>query len=151
MKATEILKTDHQNLLKLIDQLKTTAEGGERDAIALQRVYDSLIVHTRCEEQIFYPAMRSIDEGEVQTSIEAHQEIDDLLEELVAIRIQKGIDLFLNLLNQLEQKTRSHIQEEEARLIPEAEDRLKGKLEELGNQIEWLKVDLRTTQFGMAA
>lgn len=148
MKATDILKTDHRMVLDLINQLRAT---GKRDAILLQRIYDSLKVHTQCEEEIFYPAMKEIDSEEVRISIEEHQEIDHLLEDLMAIRIQKGMVVFFEMLNALEQKIRQHVEEEEQRLFPEAEERLKGELERLGNRIEQYKIDLRTSQYGMAA
>lgn len=148
MKATEILKKDHQTVLDLINRLKALKQ---RNAILLQRIYDNLKVHTQCEVQIFYPALEGIEHEEVQTSIEEHQEADDVLEELMAIRIQKGMAVFLEVLDTLDQKVRAHFQEEEERLIPAAEEGLQDRLEDLGNQIDRLKIDLRTSQYGMAA
>ncbi len=148
MKATEILKKDHQTVLDLINRLKALKQ---RNAILLQRIYDNLKVHTQCEVQIFYPALEGIEREEVQTSIEEHQEADDVLEELMAIRIQKGMAVFLEVLDTLDQKVRAHFQEEEERLIPAAEEGLQDRLEDLGNQIDRLKIDLRTSQYGMAA
>lgn len=148
MKATEILKKDHQTVLDLINRLKALKQ---RNAILLQRIYDNLKVHTQCELQIFYPALEGIEHEEVQTAIEEHQEADDVLEELMAIRIQKGMAVFLEVLDTLDQKVRAHFQEEEERLIPAAEERLQDRLEDLGNQIDRLKIDLRTSQYGMAA
>jgi iron-sulfur cluster repair protein YtfE (RIC family) len=149
MKATEILKTDHRNVLDLIDQGKVMKE---RNALLLQRLYDNLKVHTACEEQIFYPAVNGLDHhDEIQRSIEEHQAIDDLLEEVMAIRAQKGIDTLRQEVTTLGEMLQQHIQKEEGVLFPEAEDQLKGRLDDLGNQIERLKIDLRTSEYGMAA
>ena len=100
MKATEVLKADHRNVFDLMNQLRAA---GKRDALLLQRIYDSIKVHTQCEEEIFYPAMQPINSDEIQRARTAHDEIDDLLEELMAIRIQKGMVVFFEVLNQLEQ------------------------------------------------
>lgn len=148
MKATDILKSDHQNILDLLSRLKALKQ---RNAILLQRIYDNLKVHKECETRIFYPALDGIEHDEVQTSIEEHQEIDDVLEELMAIRIQKGMAVFMEVLDTLDQKVRAHFQEEEERLIPAAEEGIAEKLDDLGAQIEQLKIDLRTSQYGMAA
>ncbi|MBI3802619.1 MAG: hemerythrin domain-containing protein [Nitrospirae bacterium] len=148
MKATELLKADHRNVFDLMNQLRAA---GKRDALLLQRIYDSLKVHTQCEEEIFYPAMQPMNPDEIQRARTAHNEIDDLLEELMAIRIQKGMVVFFEVLNNLEQKLRQHVEEEEGKIFPEAEERLKGNLEEMGNRIEEYKIDLRTTNYGMAA
>lgn len=148
MKATEILKDDHKNVLDLINRLKALKQ---RNAILLQRIYDNLKVHTQCETQIFYPALDGIEHDEVQTCIEEHQEFDDVLEELMAIRIQKGMAVFMEVLDTLDRKVRAHFQEEEERLMPAAEEGIPERLDDLGRQIEDLKADLRTSQYGMAA
>jgi hemerythrin-like domain-containing protein len=148
MKATEILKTDHRTLIALIHELKTV---GKRDAILMERIYDNFKVHSQCEEQLFYPAMKEIGYTEVQQSIEEHREMDALLEELVAIRIQKAIDIFLGELNTFEQKIQEHVEEEEELLFSAADDQLGDKLDGLGEQMAQLKIGLRTSRYGMAA
>jgi hemerythrin-like domain-containing protein len=148
MKAVEILRADHRTVMEFIHRLRAT---GKRNAILLQQVYDSFKVHTRCEEQIFYPAMREIGHTEVQQSVEEHHEMDHLLEELMVIRIQKGAEVFLEELGAFEQMIQEHVEDEEELLFSAAEDQLKDKLEEMGDQIERLKIDLRTSRYGMAA
>lgn len=56
MKATELLKTDHRNVIELIHQAKRV---GRRNALLLNRIYDNYKVHTECELKIFYPEMKS--------------------------------------------------------------------------------------------
>lgn len=149
MKATEILKTDHRNVLDLIEQAKKMKE---RNALLLQRLYDNLKVHTTCEERIFYPAVDGLNhQDQVQQSIREHQEIDDLLEEVMVIRAQKGMNMLLQEIGNLGEKLQQHIQREEALLFPEAEDQLAGSLDDLGSRIEQMRIDLRTSEYGMAA
>lgn len=59
--------------------------------------------------------------------------------------------VFMEVLDTLDQKVRAHFQEEEERLIPAAEEGIAERLDDLGAQIEQLKIDLRTSQYGMAA
>jgi hemerythrin superfamily protein len=148
MKATEMLKTDHRNLIELIHQAKRT---GKRNALILQRIYDNFKVHAECEEKIFYPAMKKAGYKEIQKNVEEHREMDQLLEEVMAIRIVKGVDVFMDDLTAFERKLQEHVREEEERLFPAAEDRLKDNLDDLGDGIEDLKIDLRTRGYGMAA
>lgn len=148
MKATELLKTDHRNVIELIHQARRV---GKRNALLLNRIYDNFKVHATCEEEIFYPAMKKIGHKEVQKSVDEHRELDRLLEELMAIRIVKGVDLFMKELTAFEEALRSHVREEEDQLFVAAEDQLGDKLDDLGEKIEDLKIDLRTSRFGMAA
>ena len=134
--------------MELIHQARRV---GKRNALLLQRIYDNVKVHTECEEKIFYPAMKKAGYKEIQKNIDEHVEIDNLLEELMAIRIVKGKDAFTEDLSAFEQKIQSHIEEEENRLFPAAEDQLKNQLDDLGDRIEDLKIDLRIRGYGMAA
>jgi hemerythrin-like domain-containing protein len=140
--------TDHQNLIDLIDQLKTMKE---RNALLLQRLYDNFKVHTQVEERIFYPAMKEIEPELSEKSADEHQEMDRLVEEVIITRDRKGLEVLLGEINTLAQIFQRHVQQEEAKLFPKAEDHLGDKLDKLGAQIENLKIDLRTTQYGMAA
>lgn len=148
MKATELLKTDHRNLIELIHQAKRV---GKRNALLLNRIYDNYKVHTESEQQVFYPAMKKIGHEEIRKNIEEHREMDQLLDEMMAIRLVKGKDVFMEDLAVFEQKIQAHIRDEEENLFPAAEDQLRDKLDDLGDRIADLKIDLRTGGYGMAA
>jgi hemerythrin superfamily protein len=145
MKATEILKKDHQQVKTLIRQCK---ESPKRDTEIMQQIYDSIKVHSRCEEEIFYPAMREFVPEKIQNAIEEHQEVDDLLEELIGLDDRKE---FEEKLNELEESLLHHIREEEGALFPVAEDQLDKYMDELGSRIQKLKQHLASTQFRKAA
>ncbi|MDC4203276.1 MAG: hemerythrin domain-containing protein [Candidatus Manganitrophus sp.] len=148
MKATELLKTDHRNVIELIHQAKRV---GRRNALLLNRIYDNYKVHTECELKVFYPEMKKLEREEIEKNIEEHREMDRLLDELMVIRIVKGKDAFMEDLIAFEQKIQEHFQDEEANLFPAAENQLLEKLDQLGDRIEDLKIDLRTGGYGMAA
>lgn len=52
MKATDILRMDHQKVTALLQQIQT-ASG--RNEIFLRQIYDSLKIHGQCEEQFSIP------------------------------------------------------------------------------------------------
>ncbi len=77
--------------------------------------------------------------------------MDQLLDEMMAIRLVKGKDVFMEDLAVFEQKIQAHIRDEEENLFPASEDQLRDKLDDLGDRIADLKIDLRTGGYGMAA
>src|SRR5687767_14774328 len=80
MDAITLLEEDH----KKVKQLFREYEGlGDR---AMKRRHDlymkirhELEVHTKLEETIFYPAVRSVDEEDVAEAVEEHRVVDRLL------------------------------------------------------------------------
>ncbi|MCG3112006.1 MAG: hemerythrin domain-containing protein [Candidatus Manganitrophus sp. SB1] len=134
MKATELLIEDHKTVKDLIQELKSAKDKGD----LLVRLENEIQLHTQSEEQIFYPAMREYDNELVEHSIEEHQQVDQILTDLVGLT---GKD-FKKKLSELEKALDDHIEEEEGKLFPEAEENLGDQLNQLGEQIENLKRDL---------
>lgn len=136
MKATELLIEDHKTVKDLILELKSAKDKGD----LLVRLENEIQLHTQSEEQIFYPAMREYDNELVEHSIEEHQQVDQILTDLVGLT---GKDKnFKKKLSELEKALDDHIEEEEGKLFPEAEENLGDQLDQLGEQIENLKRDL---------
>ncbi len=139
MKATELLIKDHQTVKELIGQLKSSKYSKDKGDL-LARIENEIQLHSQAEEQIFYPAMREYDNELVEHSIEEHQQVDQILTDLVGMT---GSDKnFKNKISELEQALNDHIEEEEGTLFPEAEEHLGDQLNQLGEQIENLKKDL---------
>src|SRR5437899_2510588 len=86
MDPIELLKADHrkvENLFKLAEKGRT---GDERRAV-FQQIRSELEQHTRVEETIFYPAFsqyESFDEI-LDDSYQEHQDIQDMIDEMVAL------------------------------------------------------------------
>lgn len=136
MKATELLRQDHEKVKGLIKKLKTEQKNRQQ---LLDTIEQEIKIHSQAEEEIFYPAMEPYQDELVSEFNEEHQEVDDLLAELV--EAGEGADDFNEKLKRFEESLLHHIQEEEGQMFPEAEKQLKGQLNELGAQIASLKED----------
>lgn len=136
MKATERLIEDHKNVKDLIQELKSSKDKGD----LLARIDNEIQLHSQVEEQIFYLAMREYDRELVEHSIEEHRQVDQILTDLVGMSVNEKN--FKKKLSELEKALNDHIEEEEGKLFPEAEENLGNQLDQLGERIENLKKDL---------
>jgi len=137
MNALDILKQDHDKVKELFSVWDTLSVDGARKNEIAQTVLGELELHSRIEEDIFYPAMRARSgrDGKelVKHSVSEHHEIDDLIAELRATDPSDPDfdDKFQELMEDVEQ----HIDEEETEMFPKAQ--ILGKeLEALGRQIQ---------------
>lgn len=137
MNALDILKKDHDKVKELFSEYDTLSGDGARKNEIAQTVLRELELHSRVEEDIFYPALRarSGKDGKelVKHSYSEHHEIDDLVAEL------KDTDMsdpdFEDRFQELMEDVEEHIEEEETEMFPKAQ--ILGKeLETLGQQIQ---------------
>jgi len=116
--ALALLQQDHRDVLALLKRYKSAADPTEKSQIA-ERACLLLKVHTRIEEEIFYPAARRrIDDKElVNEALLEHQAAKDLIEE---IESAGASDPMLEARMQvLSEQIEHHVQEEENELFPE--------------------------------
>lgn len=144
MNALDLLKKDHDKVRELFAEFDTLSGDGVRKNEICQQVFEELELHSRIEQEIFYPALRSKSGKDakdlVKQSYNEHGEIDDLVAELRAIDISDPDfdDKFQELMEDVEE----HIDEEEMEMFPKAQ--ILGKeLENLGRQMEEEKENLR--------
>ncbi len=136
MNALDILKKDHDKVKELFAEYDTLSGDGAKKNEVAQTVLRELELHSRIEEDIFYPAMRarSGKEGKelVKHSVSEHHEIDDLVAEL---RDADPSDPdFDDRFQELMEDVEEHIEEEETEMFPKAQ--ILGKeLETLGKQM----------------
>ena len=145
MNALDILKKDHDRVRELFSEYDTLSGDGARKNEIAQTVLQELELHSRVEEDIFYPAMRarSGKEGKelVKHSYDEHHDIDDLVAEL---RDTDPSDPdFDDKFQELMEEVEDHIEEEENEMFPKA--MILGKeLDTLGTQIQEEKDSART-------
>ncbi len=142
MNITELLKEDHREAESLIAGLE-----GDADHETFGKLKKALKTHTKIEEEILYPAMEKFDETEelVDESYQEHGEVDQLLADMSGTEPQS--EEFQELLAQLKESLEHHIEEEEIKLFPNAENLLGAEtLEEMGNKAEQLKNESSMTQ-----
>ena len=114
----DVLTTDHHEVLDLLQQIKVSANAEERRDLA-DTVISELVRHSVAEEMFVYPAMRKHlpDGGEaVDHDIKEHKELEQTMKKLESVDADDPE--FRQLLGQLEDVLRDHIQDEEAEQFP---------------------------------
>lgn len=138
MNALDLLKQDHDRVKELFSEYDMiSGDGGARKNEIAQTVLRELEVHSRVEEDIFYPALRARTgkEGKdlVKQSMNEHREIDDLVAELR--ETDPSDPDFDERFQELMEDVEEHITEEESEMFPKAQ--ILGKeLDKIGMQIQ---------------
>ncbi len=143
MTALELLKEDHQELINLIGELETAddeSETGPRDTENFNRLNQAIKLHSRMEEEVFYPAMEEFEETRelARAAFKEHQVVDHLLAQLETLSPSE--DEFQETLSELRDAIERHIEEEEGELFPKAEELCgPSRLNEMERQMVWMK------------
>ena len=138
MKATDLLKKQHKNVKALFKKVEETEDGRRRRQL-MDEISNELKLHTRIEEEIFYPAVREIGtskaEQMVDESFEEHHVVDLVLAELPNVNPED--ERFAAKMTVLSELVEHHADEEEDEMFPMVEKKLgKERLQELGEQME---------------
>ncbi len=136
--AIQMLQHDHRTVLDLFKQFSELGDRAvkSKEKIAAQ-IFRELEVHSRLEEEIFYPAVRAVtdQEGEelVDEGVEEHHVVDLLIAELKQMSPEDGnYDAKMTVLCE---NVQHHIEEEETEMLPDARKRLGEQLETLGMEM----------------
>jgi hypothetical protein len=118
--ALALLRQDHRDVQKLFKRYKDAKDENEKSAIA-ERICLLLKVHTRIEEEIFYPAARRrIEDKElIDEALVEHKSAKDLIEEIEAT--EAGDPMFDARVQVLSEQIDHHVHEEETELFPEVQ------------------------------
>ncbi len=142
--AIQLLTADHDEVKGLFKQYQklvdASAKADERRALA-EQICDLLTVHTKIEEDIFYPAARAaiddddlLDEAEVE-----HSAAKDLIAQLKAM--DASDDLYDAKVTVLGEQIDHHVKEEEGELFPKCK-KAKMDLTTLGSELDEEKTEL---------
>jgi iron-sulfur cluster repair protein YtfE (RIC family) len=132
MKATSLLESQHRRVESLLKQL----ESGIADHEALRdELANHLAAHMAIEQDIFYPAIKRVNDDLVNESYEEHALAEVALKRLLATDPED--DEFRARVIALKDLLQHHLQEEEEELFP-AVQRVLGKeaLEQLGQTMQ---------------
>ena len=148
MNAIELLKKDHEKVRGLLGELaETTNRASKGRAELLGKIALELKVHTKIEEEIFYPAFReagekSDDEKMFFEAMEEHRAAGDLvLPDLLATEVET--DQFGGRAKVLKELVEHHADEEEKEMFPRARELLGlDVLRELGERMQARKEEL---------
>ena len=140
MDAITLLTTDHDKVRGLFDQFRTAKDAEDMDRMRSlqQEIFSELETHTRIEEDIFYPAVRELDEDEmtetVAEGIQEHHVVKVLMREIDDV---SGEETFESKMTVLIENVEHHADEEEKELFPELREKMsQARLEELGAEME---------------
>jgi glutamyl-tRNA reductase len=144
--AVLILKTDHEKVKQLLREYKVTVNHIHQKSLA-EKIFKVLEIHTRLEEEIFYPAIQAKMDHEgrqlVTENIREHKMVDTLIKELRILNLEDA---------QYEPKFKAfaeiiedHIEEEEEEMFFGAEEKLGEMVERLGIEMERRKEELITS------
>lgn len=149
MDAIQLLKSDHQTVKGLLEELaETTSRATKRRATLVQEIQRNLHAHTTIEEEIFYPAYRESGGKEQEKmyfeALEEHRAAEDLvLPDL--LETEPDSEKFSGRAKVLKELIEHHIQEEEKELFKQAKQLLdKATLQSLGEAMAQRKEQLLT-------
>ncbi len=147
--ATTMIRMDHTHVVATFHKYRAEASPEKKQAIA-ETISVALEIHARLEEEIFYPAMRSVDPDLVNKSIPEHNEMRRLIAQL---RETRPFDpAFDTTLMELMRDVMRHVADEETMLLPDAERALgERRLAELGVEMTRRRFELAAPRAGEIA
>jgi len=146
--AIALLKEDHERVRKLLGELEESTDRAEdKRKKLLSTIEDELKIHTKIEEDVFYPAFfdaaRTSDDKELYyEAIEEHHVVDLVMPEV------KGTDPSTNEFaakaKVLKDLVEHHAEEEESEMFPRARKLMnRERLMELGDELARAKESAR--------
>jgi hemerythrin superfamily protein len=138
--AVALLKADHREVERLFKQLEKTREGSRKQQLA-DKICLELRVHTRIEEELFYPAARDFlkDDEIVNVSLVEHQAVKDLIKKIETTPTSDAMyDAKLSVLKEM---VEHHVEEEEKTLFPKLQ-KTDMDLEAVGGRLMTRKSEL---------
>src|SRR6267142_5821655 len=136
MKATSLLKKQHQEVKGLFRNIDKTEDASGRQDL-MSQIIQKLTVHSTIEEEIFYPAVRSLGsqkaEDTILEALEEHHVVKLVLEELPEIDPED--EHFSAKMTVLSELVEHHADEEEDEMFVLAAKLGDTELEALGAQL----------------
>lgn len=154
--AIALVKADHQQVRALLGELEETTEKAvsKREKL-LATIEQELTIHTRIEEEIFYPAFRDAarkkDDAKLFfEAIEEHHVVDMVLPEIKATGLES--DQFAAKAKVLKDLVEHHAEEEETEMFPRARKLMtRDELLRLGAEMTQLKESMARGLVGRLA
>ncbi|HEY1978352.1 MAG TPA: hemerythrin domain-containing protein [Candidatus Baltobacteraceae bacterium] len=144
MDAIALLKRDHTEVKEMFTQVEELSERATATRAKLcEKIVQALDLHTKIEENVFYPAFRARAEDEeerekILEAFEEHNVAKMLIGELQ--NLDPADETFQPKLMVLIESVRHHIKEEEGQLFKMARDLFdKDELNALGEELETAK------------
>ena len=145
MDALELLTADHNRVRGLFTRFQ--AAEGENDAQAARlaaKIFEELEIHTKIEEEIFYPAVTKLNDeihDLVTEGCEEHHVVDELMSE--AKGLTPSDEAWAAKVKVLIENVEHHAEEEEQEMFPKIRQAMNDDARsELGQRLEAGKAEL---------
>ncbi|MGZ3159625.1 MAG: hemerythrin domain-containing protein [Burkholderiaceae bacterium] len=144
---TNMIRMDHTHVLATFHQYEMDSSPKTKQAL-INSVCLALEIHIELEEEIFYPALRSVTTG--NNVLEKSEPEHDRMRQLIALlrRMPPTDTGYDQSFMELMQIVMHHVADEETVLLPEAELKLKDKLGELGAKMFKRRLQLSAPHAG---
>jgi hemerythrin superfamily protein len=139
MNVLKILKKDHSTVQALFAKFDRAGKSAyEKKSELFAQIRRELQVHSRAEEEIFYPALKAMNgEGRrlISEAVKEHKQVDELLTQISRLKpTDKNFD---EKVETLIENVDHHVEEEEGEIFRFAEENCsEDQLEELGQLTE---------------
>jgi hemerythrin superfamily protein len=153
-KITTMIRMDHSHVLALSHRFKADTSAGKKRALVTNACL-ALEVHAQLEEEIFYPALRTVIPGD--PVLEKSEPEHDAMRQLIADLRERAVDeqeldtAFDDKFLELMRIVMHHVADEETRLLPAAERLLGDQLGELGAEMLKRRMQLLKPHAGKIA
>lgn len=146
--AIQMLKDDHKTVDDLFKRYEEAGDGAAEEKRTIRdRVVKELSIHAHIEEVVFYPATkeaRGETEELVAEALQEHAEAKQALQQLSAL--EPDDPQFDQLMTQLIQDVRHHVEEEENEMFPKVNEAMSSQdLSDLGDRLQEAKKDAPET------
>ena len=131
---TNHIRMDHTHVLTTFHRYKDDTSPSVKKAL-VDTICMAVEIHAQLEEEIFYPAMRSVDSETVEKSFPEHDEMKQMIAGLR--NMEPASPEYDRSVMTLMRTIMHHVADEETILLPEAERVLGDRVHELG--AEWTK------------
>ena len=144
MDALQLLKSDHQKVKRMLEQLDATTERAKKTRTeTFERLKRDLTIHETIEEEILYPALEGFAKTKDITleAFEEHHVVDQIVAELETTPVTD--ETWGAKLTVMRENLEHHIEEEEDEMFKQARQVMDHKeLAELGEQMDARKKQL---------
>jgi hypothetical protein len=119
--AVQMIRQDHKKVEGLFKKFAQAKSNGAKKRIC-DRVIEELEVHTKLEEEIFYPAVQKElgDEEMIEEAEKEHQQAKDLIQELKTMGGEN--EQLEGKFSELVECIKHHVEEEQSEMLPKAEE-----------------------------
>jgi hemerythrin superfamily protein len=147
MKATDLLKKDHDTVKKMFAAFEKMGDKAqEKRSSQAEEICEELRLHAAVEEEIFYPAVKSVRDKQakfdVEEALQEHKQIKAAMDDILKVEGQEPA--FGAKMKVLQEDVEHHADEEEKEIFKEARKLGDDRLEQLGQQIQERKKKLQS-------